>query len=111
MIDGTREGEMDTAYMLGVDEAGNRLVVVECMCRGDRDLKVGFIDENAAIMPWHDGMAAMAVVGAYLISCVGSQRISERSAQEGSSHHLFHHHITVRLAGAHLLSIWPYDPN
>jgi hypothetical protein len=46
MIDGTREGEMDAAYMLRVDEAGN--VVVECMCRGDRDLKVGFIDQNAA---------------------------------------------------------------
>ena len=51
MIDGTREGEMDAAYMLRVDEAGGRsfcLVVIECMCRGDRDLKVGFIDQNDA---------------------------------------------------------------
>jgi len=58
MIDGTREGEMDTAYMLRVDEAGN--VVVECMCRRDRDLKVGFIDQNpVAAVPWrwHDGLA------------------------------------------------------
>jgi hypothetical protein len=56
MIDGTREGEMDTAYMLGVDEAGN--VIVECMCRGDRDLKVGFVDQNAAVaVPWHWQMA------------------------------------------------------
>jgi hypothetical protein len=57
MIDGTREGEMDGAYMLRVDEVGNRdfcLVVMECMCRGDRDLKVRFNDQNAAV-PWHDG--------------------------------------------------------
>ena len=49
MIDGTREGEMDTAYMLRVEEAGN--VVVECMHRGYRDLKVGFIDQNLAGVP------------------------------------------------------------
>jgi hypothetical protein len=49
MIDGTREGEMNAAYMLRVDEAGN--VVVESVYRGDRDLKVGFIDQNPAAMP------------------------------------------------------------
>lgn len=43
MIDGTREGEMDAAYVLRIDEAGN--VVVE----PDRDLKVGFIDHNPAV--------------------------------------------------------------
>jgi hypothetical protein len=60
MIDGTREGEMDAAYMLRVDEAGN--VVVECMRRGDsdRDLKVGFVDQNAvAAVPWHFGWGAV----------------------------------------------------
>ena len=48
---------MDTAYMLRVEEAGN--VVVECMHRGYRDLKVGFIDQNSAGVPWHwhDGLA------------------------------------------------------
>ena len=44
MIDGTREGEMDAAYVLRIDEAGD--VVVE----PDRDLKVGFIDHNAAVV-------------------------------------------------------------
>ena len=45
MIDGTREGEMDTAYMLRVDEAGCFcLIVVECMYRGNRDLKIVFVD-------------------------------------------------------------------
>ena len=42
MIDGTREGEVDAAYVLRIDKAGS--VVVEV----DRDLKVGFIDHNAA---------------------------------------------------------------
>lgn len=76
MIDGTREGEMDAAYMLRVDKAGNCdfcLVVVECMCRRDRDLKVSFIDQNAAVA-WHDDGDCWGD-GAYLISCVfvGSQ--------------------------------------
>jgi len=108
MIDGTREGEMDAAYMLRVDEAGN--VVVECMCRGDRDLKVGFIDQNpAAAVPWHwhDGWGRC---GWRLFNklWVGSQRIGDqlrRGRLVSSSI------ITVRLAGAHILSIWPYAPN
>lgn len=57
MIDGTGEGELDTAYMLRVDEAGGRdfcLVIVECMCRGDRDLKIRFIDPQNVAVPWHD---------------------------------------------------------
>jgi hypothetical protein len=66
MIDGTREGEMDAAYMLRVDEAGN-VVVVECMRRGepDRDLKVGFIDHNVAVslhFGWWWGAVRMALI-------------------------------------------------
>lgn len=80
MIDGTREGEMDAAYMLRVDEAGD--VVVECMRRGDRDLKVGFIDQNPAAAwhwPWHDGWGRC---GWRLFNklCVGSQRIGAISS-------------------------------
>ena len=49
---------MDGAYMLRVEEGGYRdfCVVVETVCRGDRDLKVRFIDRNAAVaLHWHDG--------------------------------------------------------
>jgi hypothetical protein len=114
MIDGTREGEMDAAYMLRVDKAGNCdfcLVVIECMCRGDRDLKVSFIDQNAAVA-WHDDGDCWGGRRLFNKLCLcGLAALAISSAQEGSSHHLFHHHITVRLAGAHLLSIWPYAPN
>jgi hypothetical protein len=105
MIDGTREGEMDAAYMLRVDEGGN--VVVECMCRGERDLKVGFIDRNVAWhWPWHDGWGRC---GWRLFNklCVGSQRIGDQLRRG----RLISSIITVRLAGAHILSIWPYAPN
>ena len=45
MIDGAREGEMDAAYMLRVDEPGHVcLIVVECMRRANRDLKIVFVD-------------------------------------------------------------------
>jgi hypothetical protein len=80
---------MDAAYMLRVDEAGNRgfyLVVVECMCRGDRDLKVGFIDQNAAApVPWHDGWGRC---GWRLFNKLCELAAHWRSAQEGSSHPL-----------------------
>jgi len=92
MIDGTREGEMDAAYMLRVEEAE---IVVECMCRGDRDLKVGFIDQNpSAAVPWHwDGWGRCRWrLFNKLCVGVGSQRISDQLGGVVSSHHLFHHH-------------------
>jgi hypothetical protein len=52
-------------------------------------------------------MAGGGAVGAYLISCVSSQRIGDQLRGVVSSSSI----ITVRLAGAHLLSIWPYAPN
>jgi hypothetical protein len=73
MIDGTREGEMDAGYMLRVDEALAGNVVVDCMRRGDRELKVGFIEQDAPAVAWHEMIAGGGADGAYLISCVGSQ--------------------------------------
>ena len=67
MIDGTREGEMNAAYMLRVDEPGYFcLIAVECMHRANRDLKIMFVDCAA-----HNGWGGAE--GAYLISCVASQ--------------------------------------
>jgi hypothetical protein len=55
MIDGAREGKVDTAYMLRVKETGKGyfcLIVIECMRRDNRDLEIMFLDRNSAV---HDG--------------------------------------------------------
>ncbi len=82
--------------MLGVEEAGGRgfcVVAVECMGRGDRNLKAGTIDRNVA-GHWHDGrgrcgwrlfnklcrLAALAISSGGVVS---SSLPSSRSASLG----------------------------
>lgn len=65
MIDGAREGEVDAAYKVGVDETrhGDFVAIIECMRRRNGNAEMLFVDGNCAV---HDDGAAQE--GAYLMA-------------------------------------------